>query len=108
MIGLTSLPGHYGCLLCGALLLITICSCSTIDAETEAPDHIVGGVNFTQLFADPTDVELRAVEGEWALRSPFLIAAAVHFALLAYALPRINTERIERARAHAETGVGHG
>lgn len=39
---------------------------------------------------------------EWALRSPFLAAAAVTIALFAYALPNLNTSRIEEARSASE------
>ena len=36
---------------------------------------------------------------EWALRAPFLTAAALTFALFAYALPRLNSAKIEEAKA---------
>jgi len=38
---------------------------------------------------------------EWALRMPFLLAGAVHLALLLIALPRLTTSAIEAAQAAA-------
>jgi hypothetical protein len=43
---------------------------------------------------------------EWALRTPFLLAAAVHVILLFYAIPNLNSTRIEEARAMAAQGSG--
>jgi MFS family permease len=44
---------------------------------------------------------------EWALRAPFIFAAAVQAGLYLYALPRLGSEQIARARGAAEgSGVG--
>jgi MFS family permease len=44
---------------------------------------------------------------EWALRAPFIFAAAVQAGLYLYALPRLGSAQIARARAAAEgSGVG--
>jgi hypothetical protein len=39
---------------------------------------------------------------EVALRAPFIVAAAVTAGLFVYALPRLNSSRIEEAKAAAE------
>jgi MFS family permease len=80
------------------------------------PDHLLGRVNSVYRFFGWGTISLGTLLGgvlvaggepligrEWALRTPFLIAAAVHGLLLWYALPRINTARIKEAQAAAET-----
>jgi MFS family permease len=44
-----------------------------------------------------------ALGREWALRAVFLFGSVVHAALYLYALPRLNTSRIEAARLAART-----
>ncbi|PSL08282.1 hypothetical protein CLV30_101253 [Haloactinopolyspora alba] len=44
---------------------------------------------------------------EWALRTPFLVAAAMHVALLVYVAPRLTTRRIEQARVQASNTAGN-
>lgn len=76
------------------------------------PDHVLGRVNSVYRFIGWGTIPLGSLFGgalvavgepvlgrEWALRAPFLVAAAVFAVLLAYARPRINTARIEQARA---------
>ncbi|WP_166352349.1 MFS transporter [Phytoactinopolyspora limicola] len=78
------------------------------------PDHLMGRVNSVYRFFGWGTISLGSLLGgvivaigeplfgrEWALRTPFLVAAAVHLVLFAYALPRINTARIAAARAAA-------
>nr|WP_281352372.1 MFS transporter [Phytoactinopolyspora alkaliphila] len=85
--------------------------------QTIIPDHLLGRVNSVYRFFGWGTISLGSLVGgvvvtvgepllgrEWALRMPFLIAAAVHFVLLAYALPRINTARIQAAKVAAESG----
>lgn len=43
-----------------------------------------------------------AVGREWALRSPFVLAAAMTALLFVYALPRLNSRRIDEAKKEAE------
>jgi hypothetical protein len=38
---------------------------------------------------------------EWALRTPFLLAGAITAALFVYALPRLNSARIDEAKEAA-------
>jgi hypothetical protein len=38
---------------------------------------------------------------EWALRLPFLVAAVITAGLFVYALPRLNSARIEEAKQRA-------
>jgi hypothetical protein len=46
-----------------------------------------------------------ALGREWALRAPLLFAAVVHIAVLIYALPNLNSRRIEEARQRAKVQV---
>lgn len=81
------------------------------------PDHLLGRVNSVYRFFGWGTMSLGTLLGglvvtagepligrEWALRTPYLIAAVVAFALLAYAIPRINTTKIQDATAAAATG----
>ena len=47
---------------------IAVLSCDS-GRVTAPPDHIVEGVNFSELFAPPRPEELEAVRSEWAARS---------------------------------------
>ena len=47
-------------------LLLTLSSC---DNSEPAPDLIIAGVNYTQLFAPPTASEIQTIEAAWAARS---------------------------------------
>ncbi|HLF60204.1 MAG TPA: MFS transporter [Acidimicrobiia bacterium] len=80
------------------------------------PDHLLGRVNSVYRFFGWGMMPIGAVLGgvivavaeplagrEWALRAPFIFAALVHVALLFYAVPNLNTGRIEAARATAHT-----
>ncbi|MGH8775430.1 MAG: MFS transporter [Jiangellaceae bacterium] len=82
--------------------------------QTIIPDHLLGRVNSVyrffgwgmipigSLLGGLTVLLAEAVAGrEWGLRWPFLIAAAVHLLVFLYALPKLNTANIERARAEA-------
>ena len=79
------------------------------------PDRILGRVNSVYRFLGWGSIPIGAALGglvvavaepalgrEWALRSPFLVAGAISLALYAYALPRLNTTRIEEAKRMAE------
>lgn len=81
------------------------------------PDHLLGRVNSVYRFFGWGTISLGTLLGgllvaafepsvgrEWALRLPFLIAAAAHLALLPVAISRINTTKIRAAQAEAETG----
>ena len=82
--------------------------------QTLIPDAILGRVNSVYRFIGWGMMPIGSLLGgvivavlepglgrEWALRSPFLLAATVNLALLAYAMPRLNSTRIESARAAA-------
>jgi len=84
------------------------------------PDHLLGRVNAVYRFFGWGMMPIGSVVGgaivaitdplagrEWALRTPFLFAAVVHVALLFYAIPNLNSRRIEEARAMAK-GQGSG
>ena len=83
--------------------------------QTLIPDHLLGRVNSVYRFLGWGMMPLGSILGglivawlepglgrEWALRSPFLVAAAITIALFAYALPNLNSARIEEARAASE------
>jgi len=80
------------------------------------PDHLLGRVNAVYRFFGWGMMPIGSVVGgaivaitdplagrEWALRTPFLFAAVVHVALLFYAIPNLNSRRIEEARATARS-----
>jgi MFS family permease len=84
------------------------------------PDHLLGRVNSVYRFFGWGMMPIGSVLGgaivaitepiagrEWALRAPFLFAAVVHVALLFYAIPNLNSRRIDEARATAK-GQGSG
>lgn len=75
------------------------------------PDHLLGRANSVYRFFGWGMMPLGALLGgaivaitqplagrEWALRTPFLFAAAVNLAVLFYALPNLNSRRIEEAK----------
>ncbi len=83
------------------------------------PDSLLGRVNSVYRFLGWGLMPVGSMAGglmvallqpgvgrEWALRSPFLIAAAITLALFAYALPNLNTTRIEEAKALASDTRG--
>jgi MFS family permease len=80
------------------------------------PDHLLGRVNSVYRFFGWGMMPIGAVLGglivvvaepvvgrEWALRLPFLFASLVHVVLFFYAVPNLNSRRIEEARAMAKT-----
>ena len=80
------------------------------------PDHLLGRVNSVYRFFGWGMIPIGAALGgvivvvaeplvgrEWALRTPFIFAAVVHLALFFYAVPNLNSRRIEEARALART-----
>jgi MFS family permease len=79
------------------------------------PDGILGRVNSVYRFFGWGMLPIGAALGgaivagtetflgrEWALRAPFLFAFVVHAGLFFYVLPRLNSARIEAARARAQ------
>jgi MFS family permease len=78
------------------------------------PDQMLGRVNSVYRFVGWGTMPIGSLFGgllvvvmepwlgrELALRGPFLLAAVVTFGLYFYALPRLNTSRIEEAKAAA-------
>lgn len=79
------------------------------------PDRLLGRVNSVYRFLGWGMMPIGAALGgvvvaltqpvlgrEWALRSPFLLAAAMTATLFIYALPRLNSSRIEAAKKRAK------
>lgn len=79
------------------------------------PDTLLGRVNSVYRFLGWGMMPLGSILGglivawlepglgrEWALRSPFLVAATITIFLFVYALPRLNTSRIDEAKTGAE------
>ena len=80
------------------------------------PDRILGRVNSVYRFLGWGMIPVGAFLGgvivagaepvlgrEWALRAPFIFAAVVQAALFFYALPRLNSARIDAAKARAKS-----
>lgn len=78
------------------------------------PDHLLGRVNSVYRFFGWGAISVGTLLGgvlvsagevwlsrEWALRLPFLVAAAAHVLMVLYALPRLTNTRIEAAKAQA-------
>lgn len=78
------------------------------------PDRILGRANSVYRFLGWGMMPIGSVLGgvtvavaeplmgrEWALRSPFLVASVISAGLFAYALPRLNSRRIEAAKREA-------
>lgn len=78
------------------------------------PDRILGRVNSVYRFLGWGMMPVGSALGgavvaaaqplmgrEWALRSPFLVGAGITAGLFLYALPRLNSARIEEAKARA-------
>jgi MFS family permease len=79
------------------------------------PDHLLGRVNSVYRFFGwgmmPIGIFLggllvqivsRLADRDIGLRAPFFAAAIVELALMAYAVPRLTTAKIEAARAAAD------
>ncbi len=82
--------------------------------QTLIPDRLLGRVNSVYRFLGWGMMPIGAVLGgavvamtqpfvgrEWALRWPFLAAALINAALFVYALPRLNSTRIDEAKEMA-------
>lgn len=82
------------------------------------PDRLLGRVNSVYRFLGWGMMPIGAALGggvvavaepftgrEWALRWPFLAAALINAVLFVYALPRLNSRRIDEAKTKAE-GAG--
>ena len=78
------------------------------------PDHLLGRVNSVYRFFGWGMMPLGSLLGgaivaiteplagrEWALRAPLLFAAAVNVAVIFYAVPNLNSRRIEEAKQMA-------
>jgi MFS family permease len=78
------------------------------------PDRILGRVNSVYRFLGWGMMPIGSALGgvvvaisqpilgrEWALRSPYIVAAIITLGLFVYALPRLNSTRIEEAKARA-------
>ncbi|NDL60797.1 MFS transporter [Phytoactinopolyspora mesophila] len=116
VIGLLSIGAAVWVIMTGTGFLIVLWNIITVSLrQTIIPDHLLGRVNSVYRFFGWGTISLGSLLGgvvvtigeplfgrEWALRAPFLLAAAIHVVLLVYALPRINTAQIDAARAAAE------
>jgi len=78
------------------------------------PDRILGRVNSVYRFLGWGMMPIGSALGgavvaiaqpalgrEWALRTPYLVAAVLTLGLFVYALPRLNSARIDEAKARA-------
>lgn len=112
-IGLTSSAVLVWLLGVGTGFLIVLWNVITVSLRQRViPDALLGRVNSVYRFFGWGTISLGTLLGgvivtlaepgmgrEWALRLPFLAAAAGNLALLAYAVPRIGNTRLERAQA---------
>jgi MFS family permease len=83
-------------------------------SQSLIPDRILGRVNSVYRFIGWGMIPIGSALGgvvvavaepilgrEWALRAPFVLAAVITLLLFVYALPRLNTTRIEEAKEGA-------
>jgi MFS family permease len=81
------------------------------------PDRMLGRVNSVYRFLGWGMMPIGSLLGggivalaeplagrEWALRAPFIFAAVIYAGLFTYALPRLNSAQIEKARAAGAKG----
>jgi hypothetical protein len=89
--------------------------------QTIIPDQLLGRVNSVYRFFAWGMIPLGLLAGgavvaateplagrEWALRTPFLMAAGIYLVLFVYAAPRLTTEKIETARNEAVAAAEPG
>lgn len=101
-----------GFLMAGAGTLWNVITVSL--RQSLIPDRILGRVNSVYRFLGWGMMPIGSALGgilvavaepvlgrEWALRLPFLVAAVITVGLFAYALPRLNSARIEEAKQRA-------
>ncbi len=102
-----------GLLTAGAAVVWNVITVSL--RQTLIPDGLLGRVNSVYRFLGWGMMPLGSLLGglivawlepvlgrQWALRAPFLVAAIITVALYGYALPRLNSARIDEAKAGAE------
>lgn len=103
----------------GVLMSITVVLWNVITVslrQSLIPDHILGRVNSVYRFFGWGMMPVGSALGgavvamlqpslgrEWALRSPYIVAALISLGLFAYAWPRLNSARIDEAREQAVT-----
>lgn len=56
--------------LLAALAVVLLPACDSADPTPPTADRIFFGINYTRLFAAPTDAEIASVASEWAARNP--------------------------------------
>lgn len=115
VMGLTSSAVVLGAMFALLSLTGTIWNVITVSLrQALIPDHLLGRVNSVYRFFGWGMMPIGSLLGgaivaivepaagrEWALRTPFLMAAAIYVALLFYAMPRLSSRRIEAARETA-------
>ena len=96
-------------LLATLFLAFALAGCSGDSSTGPAEDKIVGGINFTELFAPPTVAELAAVEADWAGRD--VSAQDVQVVSSMRQLVRVSATRVVavlvRVVSHTVGGVRH-
>jgi MFS family permease len=111
-VGLTSSWGVVFVMFAVMVFVGTVWNVITVSLrQTIIPDHLLGRVNSVYRFFGWGSMSIgialgglivALVEPEWgreaALRAPWFVAAALGFALMVYALPRLTSEKLDRAR----------
>ncbi len=117
VIGVTSLPAVVFAMFLAVSFTAVLWNVITVSLrQTIIPDNLLGRVNSVYRMFGWGMMPIGSLLGGilvWAgenlanrdlgLRLPFLVAAAAHLALLAWALPRLNETQIQAALAEAET-----
>jgi MFS family permease len=112
VVGLTSSPVVVWAMLAFQSIFIVLWNVITVSLrQALIPDHLLGRVNSVYRFIGWGMMPIGSLIGgalvwsmeplagrEWALRIPYLVAAAASIGLYIYALPRLNSAKIAAAR----------
>jgi MFS family permease len=116
VVGLTSSPWVVWAMFGVQSFFVVLWNVITVSLrQALIPDSLLGRVNSVYRFLGWGMMPLGSLLGgllvagaepafgrEWALRIPFLFAAAVQLLLYVYVLPKLNTSRIEEAKGEVE------
>ena len=119
VVGLTSSPAVVWVMVVLGALTGTLWNVITVSLrQALIPDHLLGRVNSVYRFFGWGMMPIGSILGgvivaitepvvgrEWALRAPLLFAAAVNIAVIFYAVPNLNSRRIEEAKEMARSQV---
>lgn len=87
------------------VLILSGCEVSNSVESLEDEDRVVGGVNLTEIFAEPTQAEIQSVLADWASRNP--VAADVNIVVQESVTLANQTSATLSIVSHNVDGVTH-